>query len=453
MLWHSAVVWLWCFNGLRLGFGLILLPLVLRKLSTPDLGMYYVLLNLAGLVIMIDFGFGGTIARFVSYAAGGAASLQAQGIAPPAGAASPNLPLLWQLLRATRTLYGYLSWVVLVVLGLWGTYTVELRIHETSSAMVTRLAWAATLAATLADIYSSWWSVYLRGLNQVLAAARVGVAALIVKFLISVGLLLAGAGLLSIPIATLISSLVQRHLARVRCLAWLKDRPPDQPEAFREILRLLWPNTWRLGVQFMSTSILSNALTTACLFFFGLRANAAYGLSTQLMNIALGMASVWTQTKWPVIAQHLSRHEPAPVRAILRPRVWLQSMTFLLLAGGVVACGPALLHRFGSGKEMLPAPWMGWLLCLTFLEMQFSLWTTLIASENRLPYLWPTVATHTLSLALMLGLIRYTELGLGALVLGPLLAGLPFNYWYWPAHAARRIQTGLPALLFRRERA
>jgi O-antigen/teichoic acid export membrane protein len=447
-LLRSAVVWLWCFNALRLGFGLILLPVVLKVFSSADLGMYYVLLSLAALVPVIDFGFGGTIGRFVCYAAGGAETLQSHGVGLPATAAEPNYPLLWQLLQATRTLYRYLSLVVFVVLGIWGTYIVELRIHETSSVLITRLAWGATLAATLMDIYSNWWGVYLRGLNEVLAAARIGLAALAVKFVIAVALLISGAGLLSIPIATFASSLLQRQLARRQCLAWLKGQPPENPDVFRETLRLLWPNTWRLGVQFVSGYLTLNANTAICLYAFGLASNAVYGLSTQLMNIAVSMASVWTFTKWPLIAQYQARHEHAPLRAVLRPRVWLQTLTFLLLAGAVVLLGPPLLRQFGSGKEMLSLPWMLVLVLGTFLEMQFSLWTTLIASENRLPHLWPTVATYVLSLVLSLSLVHFTKLGLGALVLGPLLAGAFFNYWYWPFAAARSAHTTLFSFLF-----
>jgi hypothetical protein len=35
------VVWSWVFNGFRPATELLLLPLVLRKLSTEELGMYY----------------------------------------------------------------------------------------------------------------------------------------------------------------------------------------------------------------------------------------------------------------------------------------------------------------------------------------------------------------------------------------------------------------------------
>ncbi|HTQ51902.1 MAG TPA: hypothetical protein VMJ12_14425 [Candidatus Acidoferrales bacterium] len=445
---NSAVVWQWCFNGLRLGFGLFLLPLVLHKLSTADLGMYYVFLFLAALVPVIDFGFGGTIGRFVAYAVGGAETLQAQGVGMPATSSEPNYQLLWQLLQATRILYRYLSLVVFVVLGLYGTYTVELRIHETSSVLITRLAWGATLAATLADIYTGWWLVYLRGLNEVVVAARVGVVAIAVKFVIAAALLLGGGGLLSIPLATLVSSLLQRQLARRHCLARLKGEPRHNPHVFRETLHLLWPNTWRLGIQFMSSYLTLNANMNICTYAFGLKANAVYGLSVQLMNIAIGMASVWTLTKWPLIAQYQARHEHAALRAVFRPRVWLQTLTFLLLAGAVVLLGPALVRHFGSGKEMLPKPWLLALMLCSFLDMQFSLWGTLIATGNRLSYLWPTVATNVGSLILSLVLVHFTKLGLGALVLGPLLAGLLFNYWYWPQFAARGIGTTLFRFLF-----
>ena len=93
-------------------------------------------------------------------------------------------------------------------------------------------------------------------------------------------------------------------------------------------------------------------------------------------------------------------------------------------------------------------PWLLLLALYMFFEMQFSLWGTLIATGNRLTYLWPTVATNVFSLILSLVLVHFTTLGLGALVLGPLLAGIVFNYWYWPLFAARGIGTTLFQFLF-----
>lgn len=447
-LLQTSVVWFWILNGFRLASGLILLPLVLRVFTKADLGMYYVLLSLAGLVPLVDFGFGNTIGRFVSYAMGGADTIQAHGVATSSIGKGPNYPLLWQLLRTTRALYRYLTLALLVILGIWGTYMVELRIHETSSPLITRLAWITTLGSTLFDIYSNWWDVFLRGMNEVRAATRIVVAALTLRFAVSVALLLGGAGLLSIPVATLVSCVLQRQLARRRCLALLKEEPLTTRLNLKENLKILWPNSWRTGIHLISSYLTVNANLAICVHAFGLAANGKYGLSVQLMNIAAGMASVWLLTKWPLISQLQARGEPASVRRTFWSRLWLQNATFLPLTAGIVFVIPWLLRWFGSGKTMLPLIWLLALTLTTFLDLQFTTWGTLISTANRIPYLWPSVATNIVSLTLSLILVHFTALGLGALVLGPLLAGSAFNYWYWPLFGARGLGTTLFRFLF-----
>ena len=446
---NSAVYWSWFFNFLRLASGLLLLPLVLHKLSTPDLGMYYVLLSLAALSQLVDFGFGETIARFVTYAMGGAREIQAQGLPKPGGSGdTPNYTLLWELLAATRLIYRYLTLAVFVIVGIWGTYMVELRIHETSSVFITRLAWAATLAGTMFDIYANWWCVYLRSLNEVLAAARISVLVMVVRLAVAAGLFCVGAGLLSLPIAAVLSDGLQRWLARSRCLALLKNQPPPDKIEVKKIFKIIWPNTWRVGVSLFSGYLTLNANTAICLWAFGLAANARYGLSLQLMNIASTMAAVWFTVKRPLIGQYLARHDLAAVRQILWPRLWLQNLTLLFLAAGVVFCGSWLLQWVGGGKEILSMGWLAILMLYAFLYLQFVTWGTLMATGNNLAYMWPTVATNVLSLMLSLLLVHFTTLGLGALVLGPLLAGVLFNFWYWPAYAAKDIGTTLSHFLF-----
>jgi Na+-driven multidrug efflux pump len=184
-----------------------------------------------------------------------------------------------------------------------------------------------------------------------------------------------------------------------------------------------------------------------------LTANGRYGLSVQLFEIAIGMAVVWTSVKWPIISQYRARHDLASIRSMLWPRVWLQTLTYLLLAACVLALGPWLLQFLGSGKQILPLPWMLLLALNGFFLLQFNLWGTLITIENRLPYLWPTVITNVISLVLSLILIKFTSLGIGALVLGPFLAGILFNHWYWPFYSARALGTSLIPFLFTRPRA
>lgn len=451
---NSTVVWSWVFTALRLAKGLVILPLVMHQFSTAEVGMYMVLLNLAGLAVVVDFGFGPTIGRFISYAMGGARDLASHGVPKAGSVEGPNYPLMWNLLATTRRLYGYLALALLVILGVGGTLYVEYLLRREQlvspefSPFIPRLAWLTTLLSTVLDIYSNWWAIYLRGLNEVRKAAQIGTVAMAVNFVISVALLLGGAGLLSLPLAAMASNLVQRRYNRLACLKLLPPKPPVQDVELRKHFALLWPSSWRLGVQLISGSLVTQLSLLLCAKWFHLDAAAKYGPSVMLMGIASSMAYVWVATKWPEISQYRARHELGAIQRVLWARVWLQMGTFVLLAGAVVLIAPDFLHWVGKDKELLPTPWLLVLALAGFLDSQFNVWGTLISTENRLPYLWPTVATNVAGLGLALALVRWTDFGVGALVLGPLLAGALFNYWFWPLEGARGIGTTLVRFLF-----
>ena len=439
----STVVWSWTLNGFRLASGLLLLPLLIRVLPKPDFGMYYVFLSLVALLPIIDCGFSVSIARYISYAMGGATDLVAEGLIAKQTPAPPNFGLLWRLLGTTRKLFRYLSVLTFLVLGLGGTYAVNLRVQETSSPQLTWLAWGVTLFSAILEIYSGWWNIFLRGMNEVLLSARISVLAQGVKILLAAILLLMGAGLLALPLAGLASSLLQRQLARQKCLRRLGSPPVPSHSAWVEasLLPILWPTSWRTGLQFFSTYLATNANAIICAKIFGLAANAEYGLTIQITSIIQGTAMVWTSVKWPLVGQYRAQNESIKLQKVLWPRYWLQAGTFLILGVAAFLLGPALLRWQGANKEMLPPILFALVLLNSFFELHFSFWTTLLSMGNRIPSLWPTVATNILSLTLVFALLHFTSLGLGALVLSPFIAGCLFNYWYWLLPGARSLGT------------
>jgi O-antigen/teichoic acid export membrane protein len=253
---------------------------------------------------------------------------------------------------------------------------------------------------------------------------------------------------MSLPAASLVGSLLQQSLARRHCRNRLGKYPPPEKLRVWQDLRILWPNSWRLGVTAVSACLTAQANTAICLKFLGLTSFAQYGLSCQLVGIISGMAMVWTQVKWQVVGQQRTRHDYAAMQRLLWPRFWLQIFTFLALAAGLLICGPSLLRGFGSGKQMLPSGWLTWLVFYFFMELYLSFWISVISTENRIPFLWHAVASSLLSVSLSLILIHTTSLGIGALVLAPILAGSVCNYWYWPSASARSLKTHLFRFMF-----
>ena len=451
-LFKTGVAWYWVFSALRLASGIFLLPLLLLFLNEADLGMYYLLLTLSALGSLFDFGILTAVNRAIGSAMGGARELYAVGIAEPVPDARPNYNLLWKLLVTTRWLSRLFALGVFIVLGIAGTYTVGYRIHETSSESLTWAAWTLTLVTTAFELYSSWWNIFLRGMNEVLRSARILVAAQAIRVLVSAALLVAGAGLLSIPVAAIVAAVTARFWSRHACLTLLSPYRANDPtrNELYGMLKVLWPNSWRVGIHCLSGYLVANANALICMHYFGLAANARYGLSLQFFMIAATMASVWTAVKWPIAQQLRTRGDLAGLRRTLWPRVWLQTIFYLAMSLTVIAGAPFFLKVFAAGKSVLPMPWFALLGLVVFFDMQFSFWTGVIAMENRMPFLWPTVISNICAVALTLLLTSTTELGLASLVLAPLVVGLCFNYWRWPMVAARTLSTTLRQYLFSR---
>ena len=222
------------------------------------------------------------------------------------------------------------------------------------------IAWSLTLVGSVFEMYSGWWNTYLRGLNKVLVSTRILAVAYLLRVILAAILLIVGLGLLSVPIATLISSFLQRSLSRRWALQFLATSP--RPEISRaeviQMLGVLWPNSWRVGVHCLTNFLVPHFNTLICTQTMGLAATAQYGLSLQIMNVLQGMAGVWLQVKWPIIGQYLSRQEWHPLRALLRQRLLLQMASFTAMRSS--PCHSRRGSWLCSRRTKAFCHWSGW---------------------------------------------------------------------------------------------
>ena len=442
---NAAVSWFFVLNALRFASGIFLLPLLLHSLSTPDLGFYYVLLNIAAMAPLMDLGLLISVERSVAYATAGATELRAHGLNPAEQGTRkrPNYLLLWQLLATTRAAYARIALILLLVLGLAGTLITSFRVSQTSSPTITWIALALTVVSCVFEIYTSWWNAFLRGMNHMLLSLRILVLAYVVKLALACCFLLAGGGLLSIPAAGVFSSLLAQTLSRRACLRHLPvpEGSAVSRDTIASLFRVLWPNSWRAGLQLLSGYLGTNASGLICIFAFGLTVNAQYGLSVQVATMIQSMSMVWFSVKWPMVSQYRARHDHAGLRTMILPRLWLQIATYALLALPAFFIGPKLLVLIGSGKAIIPEHWFFLLLLTGLLDTQAVFWTTLLSTENQIPSMRAVILTNIASVLLAMLLINTTDLKLGALIAAPLVAGSVFNYWYWPKAGARSLHT------------
>lgn len=437
-VWNTAVLWSWLFSFLRLASVLVLLPL-LTRLPASDFGFYYLLLSIVAVAPLIDLGFSASVERAVSYAMAGATHLQPEGPPVSKQSGSPNFALFWKLVQTARVFYRGLTLLLLVVLGGVGTYIVSQSAPATTYPGLAWTAWCVALLNAAFEVYASWWNVVLRGMNYVVAGTRILCLGYALKLILSTVLLILGFGVLSVFAAGLIASGVIRSLSRSKVL---HAAPPAEAVRLprREmigLLRTLWPNSWRIGLQLISTYAMALALMLICNKKFELAGAGQYGFSLNIAAVIQAIASVWVMVKWPTINQMRSRNDVAGMQRLLWGRVWLETLTFISLAVLAIVITPFLLKIGGLQKEVLPPPWFLVLLLNAFLETQMIIWGTFLTTGNRVPTLWPIVWSNVLTVVLVIFLTEKTSIGLGAFAFAPLVTGVLFNYWYWPRMGPR----------------
>ena len=435
--------WTWIFNALRIASGVLLIPLLYGVLSEPDLDMYSLFFVLTGFLLSFDQMFAVTIVRNIGYAMRGISEIQAQGIAPVEEKDSgPNVILLGQLLSTTKRIYRYLSAGILVLLGVLGTLVVVPHFPETSSPQVTQIAWLITIVSACLELYTGYWLVFLRGLNQMVLSARLSTFIYGIKLVLCVALLLIGAGLLAVPIATLITGVLQRMVARSYTLRMLPPEVRIDSSRDSELIRAIWSTTWRIGLILLSVNVMLTAFGKLIKWKWGPGAFYPYHFSYQILFwVCVNMASVWTYVKWPMICQLRAINDHRGMQNILWSRLWLQLLTYLALSIGFIAFGPPLLKWISPEKDILPRFWLVLFAVFALLEMHYSFWTTLLGTENRIPSLWAQVITNLVSVGVAALLMQFTDLGIGSFIVGPLLCGLLVNFWFWPGVGARSLQT------------
>jgi Na+-driven multidrug efflux pump len=269
------------------------------------------------------------------------------------------------------------------------------------------------------------------------------------KLLLSISLLLAKFNLLAVPIATLVTGVLQRLLARHYLLRNLPEGVRMDPTDSREILRHVWPSSWRLGITLLSLNVMVVGFGLIIDRTQGLAGVPPYHFSQQILyGVCVSMATVWTFVKWPQICLQRASGDFAGLQRVVWQRLWLQCLTYVGLAALFIVLGPPLLKWVAPDKQLLPRIWLVVLALYAFLDMHYGFWTTLISTENRIPSMWAAVITNLSTLGLAWALAKFTDVGWGAFVIAPLACGVAFNYWFWPGYGARGIGATWLKLMF-----
>jgi len=426
--WRSAVLAGVLGTGIRAGANLLLLPLVLdpRKLSKHELALWWIFLALEGFGNLADFGFGSTIPRIYSYLMAGAEDFEAEGLRPPKEAGPPNFAGISRLNATVRSLYLKLSLAAVGLLAIGGTLYLIDKVAASGLGGKIWWLWGFLVLAIGYNLATSHWSLAVQGLNR-MRDLQVSFVMSGVSYVACAALLLTcHLGLASMVVAYFFAGWVLRWKCR-RVYREVVPKPEKPAVSDPQIVRKLWPNTWKFGVLGVSGYCIANGNVLICGQFLSSDILDSFGLSAKLAGFMVGFAGLWLNVKWPEIAILRTQGRLEEMSRLFARRLALVMLSFIGMGLVLLFAGNALLEWKGSSTQLIPAPILAvYLACLAqrLLCLQFG---SLAYTENVMPFF--NVSLFTGLGVLACSLILTPLFGLWGLVAGPLIVEMAYCTW------------------------
>lgn len=437
--------WAYASQILYSGLNIFILPVVIHKLSSAELGLWYTFTAVGAIVTMLDFGFLSTILRNLTYAWNGATDLQKEGVAENTKMDGHNYGLFANVLKATQFIYLGIALLALVIMMSAGTFYINSVAKAELSQGQFLSAWIVYGFSIAFNIFYSYWTPVLRSVGGIKQSYQILVVSKVTQLIVSVAGLLLGYGLLAIAVAYLLAQASTRVLSRL-AFRHIKDVDDNYEiiakskvdfKRIREILVVIWPNAYRQGLIAVAKFLSSKASILICSSFLGLAVSSQLGLSGQLFGIFITLSNVMLNAYSPTIgALYVSGNKNKLYNTFTM--VYGFQMIFLLISTVfLILWGDEILQLFRSNTNLLPLLPLALLYVTDCIKNSFEVVCSYIALGNKIPMYCARIISSIATVAFQLIMVKYVpSLGILGILVPSFVVIIAYNGWRWIKYIA-----------------
>ena len=429
-------------TAIRVGANLVLLPILLTRLSTSELALWWVFVALGGFANLADFGFGSTIARVYSFLWAGAEDFEAEGLGSPAKRGEPNLPRIRRLTSTVQRFYWVLGVAATLAIGLIGTLVLLKPAGLVTNPRAVWIPWGIYVLSIGYTLATSSWPLACQGLGKV-RELQVSYSLAGAVYVLGAGtLLLLHCGLVAVVAATFLKGLIMREYCRRTYRKAVPLGAEEDGKADVNILKKLWPNASKLGILSIGAFLLSNGSVLISSHFLGDRITASFGLTAQIGAFLMSFAGLWLTVKWPELAMLRVQGRLEEMATLFARRLGFTMLTFLGLCTVVVLIGNRILAWKGTHAQLLPAPALIFYFAYLAQQVFYVQFGSLTYTENVVPFF--RIGIFTGLAMLVLSYVMTRTFGFWGMLIAPLIAESICSNWYtvWRGFRGQPLRVG-----------
>lgn len=435
----SDVIWSYIGYFFTLFTNVLILPFVMKWVSSPELGLWYTFLSVGQIASIFEGAFSTSISRNFTYAWSGMNEIRANGHVAMANYSEPNFRLVISLMKTCKWLFAGISIFVAVFFGVFGTSYIGY-VARSIDAYIWLTAWVLYAFAIVLNLYYCYWITVLRGIG---AMKEVQISSTISKIIYIVGAiagLFTGGGIIALAGAYLVSNIIWRLLARKLFFEFgnIKEEyrryilTISKSEIF-ENFRKIWFNAKKNGLTCVGAFAVTQATTLVCSAFIGAEETATYGICLQVVNAMAGVALVYSNIAKPKLTEYAVGGEQTAERFIkmLSLSVFIFWFIYLLEVIVIGSVGLPILSLL-KPESNVPLGMFLFMSFYLFLENNHSLFNGIIEIKNRVLSVPASLISGTAIVVLEVLVAKYTDRGVMGLMFVQCIVQLCYNNWKWP---------------------
>lgn len=448
---RKDIFWSYLSQIFSIASGLITLPLILKLLTTEEIGLNYLMLTVGSLVMLFDFGFTPQFSRNISYIFSGAKDVRKDGLGDNISNTEIDYRLLAAMIKTAQTLYKRLAIIVLLLLTTIGSCYIYNATNGFTSVENSFGIWSIYSFSVFFSIYYSYYTSLLIGGGKIMESRKANVYSKFSYIILTFLFLSLGWGLFGVVLGNLFAPFVSRalsyHYFFTKNLKSKISIYVITKKERKDLFDKIWYNSKKLGLVFIGGYAINKLSMFLAGIYLTLEEVATYGLMIQLTSLLLAISSTLFGIYQPRFSALRIRGKK---KILLNEFAYSMSIYYILFAigsVGLIFLGPVILNQIGSNAVLPNTGIVLTFLIVIFLEGNHANFASFIVTKNNIPFVKSAlISGGAIGLFSYLSL-EYTNWGIWGLVLIQGITQAAYSNWKWPYEVLKEFNIQLTTFL------